>query len=280
MWFFHSCFSLEAFRANYRYSSVNELVKFRALRFSLFLFLHKTKKKMLKPEEYVQIILIILTTLSTLSTACIYSSRDSIERAMAVHVTLTTISIVLAIEITYHIVNPRPPEYTILGGVISECILIGILVLYELIPTFYRLDKYEGIPKYMRIEELLVKSFAFIGVVTATLTFIINRATIFKDLEDTAKRLIDGYGLLFIIPALGVGEAFMMRWGSGGGMLACTICCTPIIYLVLYYFDLLTALTYISTAMAFFSDAIFGCRHFLKIRYQQENSGEQEMGQV
>ena len=55
---------------------------------------------------------------------------------------------------------------------------------------------------------------------------------------------------------------------------------TPIILIVLHYFDLLTALTYILTAVAFFSDAIFGCRHFLKIRYQQENSGEQEMGQV
>ena len=66
---------------------------------------------------------------------------------MAVHLTLTTISIVLAIEITFHIVNPRPEELTIMGGFLTEFILIGALVLYEWLPTLYRLDEYEGDPK-------------------------------------------------------------------------------------------------------------------------------------
>ena len=234
---------------------------------------------MLKTGSILQVIIIILTTLCTVSTAWIYSSRSTIERTIAVWTTLTSITIVLTIEIFYHFFYPRPKELTMPGGVAVECIFLGFLVLYEWIPTLCRLDRYEGNARILSMELILIKAFATLGVLTAVSTLAVWRLTIVEDLEMTAQSF-NGYGMLFIIPALGVGEAFMMRWGSGGGMLACTILCTPIIYLVLYYFDLLTALTYISTAMAFFSDAIFGCRHFLKIRYQQENSGEQEMGQV
>lgn len=220
-------------------------------------------------NNIVQIAVIVLTIISTVTTIGVYLARNELERSAAVYTTLTSITIVLGIEVFYHISNPRPSEYTIQGGVMTELILLILLVLYEWIPTLYRLDKYEGRELYITRERRVRKVFAGFGVLVAVLTFAMGIFFYIGNWEAAANAM-DAYGLLFIVPTLGVGEAFMMRYGQGAGLVSCFVLCAPILYLAYTYLDSITFITYLTTATAFFSDSIIGCRHFLKSQYEMD----------
>ena len=109
------------------------------------------------------------------------------------------------------------------------------------------------------------------GVLIAVLSLFYT-LTLLHDLEEMAET-INEYGLLWVIPAVGVGE-FVIKcqscrrrqaqqvdtYSPWGGLRVDLILITPFIILFYAYLHPLTATTYLTSALAFFADGFFGVR--------------------
>jgi len=196
----------------------------------------------------------------------VYSSRSTIEIALAVNSTLAKITILVIIEVIDHYLKEPSSHLIIYGGIYTESILILALIIYEWIPTIFRLKRFEGVEFYMKIEKHAKGIFAIIGFLACVGSIGYGW---FSGIIDWKKMTQDAdeFGILFIIPVLGVGEAFLIACGILDGVFASFITSLPIVILSYIHLDNLTFTIYLTTVLSFFANEIFGCCHFLKQRH-------------
>ena len=209
------------------------------------------------------VFVVAFTVISTISTYWIYNASTWLIKRTAVCITLFMITCVLVIEIGVHYTRPRDPDLYF-GG--PEGLVIGIFVLFEYIPTAYELRKEppeEDGGRTRSCKSCIEWTFAIMGLLICLFSFFFG-LTLLGDLEEMAN-VINSFGLLFVIPTLGVGELVIKCSERRGGEPACGICCCLVLYipfmiLFWYHLDFLSMLSYLTSGIAFFSDIFFGVR--------------------
>jgi hypothetical protein len=199
---------------------------------------------------------ILFTILGTISTFVIYNCSTRLLKRNAVLTTLAMTSAVLIIEISIHVASPK------LAFAGPQGLVIGMFVLYEYIPTLYELCGDED-GHHLSLISCIEWCFAIMGLVIAVFSLFYG-LTLLGDLEEMAN-VIDGYGMLFVIPTVGLGEMIVKCSQRRGAEPTCGIVCLFVLiipFLILFWIHLefWTMFAYLTTAIDFFSDVFFGVR--------------------
>jgi putative effector of murein hydrolase LrgA (UPF0299 family) len=207
-------------------------------------------------DTVIEIFVVALTLASTASTVAVFTNCSNLLRQTAVIATLVMLTIVLIIEILFHITRPRSEDLQFAG---PEYLVIALFCVYEYVPNLCEW----GICGLTAGKGCIEWSFAILGLVIAFFSLAFG-LQLLGDLQRMADT-INEYGLLFVIPTVGVGELvnkWSMRSGSGWGcaLVVNVVLFTPFMVLFFSYLPTMTALAYLTSGIAFFTDIFLGVR--------------------
>lgn len=212
---------------------------------------------MLSSKRVIEGSVVALTILSTIATIVVFSIQSKVLRRTAAVAALIMQTIVLIVEILFHIARPRSDELLFPG---PEYLVIFLFAVYEYVPTLYEW----GVCGTANIKGCLEWSLGIVGLIIAVLSLSFG-LQLLSDLQQLADT-IDEYGLLFVIPTTWVGE-FVHKMtkcycgsGTGPAIVINAILFAPFMVLFVYKLPLLTALSYLFSSCAFVTDILFGIR--------------------
>lgn len=194
------------------------------------------------------------------------------------------VSVVLIIELILHATGEGLTEEQQLDGwslnVGIEAIAILVFILYEIIPM---ISEFYPENKYLHVSGQTVEWTLAVGSALSVFSMIWIVPSFFLEADESVN-VVTAFGLLFIIPAVGLGEFFIKcadtKWccpcyctDRSVARRFCTVSIVP--FLIMFYFllDPLTATSYFTSVLVFYLDNfLIGVRTHLLVFAPDDDS--------